>query len=295
MQLTMALVAAGIMHYERGEFGACHSALAEAEESYLHGSEPGALVLLRVTNARLLAAEGRIELGFAALDGLDSVATRVSPFIAGLVVCAAAELQLLCADPDGAIRMMESRRTPPEALGALRARAHWLMGRPQRALKAAQDVVRLTPTTRRWTADAHLTVALAHASYGDLGAATVSLRSAAQIVVAAECPRVYAERRMEFVSLLGQIGDPTFATHLPAELRDDRGERPVTTDGVTLTARERAVLHYLPTMLTAEQIADRMSVSPNTVRSQIRQVYLKLGVHKRLEAVERAHALGMLD
>jgi LuxR family transcriptional regulator, maltose regulon positive regulatory protein len=32
----------------------------------------------------------------------------------------------------------------------------------------------------------------------------------------------------------------------------------------------------------------------NTVRTHVRHVYQKLGAHSRAEAVERAHALGLL-
>jgi LuxR family transcriptional regulator, maltose regulon positive regulatory protein len=57
---------------------------------------------------------------------------------------------------------------------------------------------------------------------------------------------------------------------------------------------ELRVLRYLPTNLTAPEIARRLYVSPNTVRSHIKNLYAKLGTHHRAEAVERARALGLL-
>ena len=61
-----------------------------------------------------------------------------------------------------------------------------------------------------------------------------------------------------------------------------------------LSASELRVLRYLPTNLTAPEIARELSVSPNTVRTHIGHLYVKLGAHGRAEAVERSRALGLL-
>ena len=54
------------------------------------------------------------------------------------------------------------------------------------------------------------------------------------------------------------------------------------------------MLRYLPTNLTGPEIACELDLSYNTVRSHMRHVYAKLGTHRRVEAVARARALGML-
>jgi LuxR family transcriptional regulator, maltose regulon positive regulatory protein len=61
-----------------------------------------------------------------------------------------------------------------------------------------------------------------------------------------------------------------------------------------LTDSETRVLRYLPTNLSAPEIAGQLSVSVNTVRTHMRHVYEKLGAHRRAGAVERARALGLL-
>jgi LuxR family maltose regulon positive regulatory protein len=61
-----------------------------------------------------------------------------------------------------------------------------------------------------------------------------------------------------------------------------------------LTDSEARVLRYLPTNLSAPEIADQLSVSANTVRTHMRHVYEKLGAHRRADAVDRARALGLL-
>jgi DNA-binding CsgD family transcriptional regulator len=54
---------------------------------------------------------------------------------------------------------------------------------------------------------------------------------------------------------------------------------------VQITAREREVLHWLGEGLANKEIADRMSVSPRTVNFHLDNIYSKLGVNSRTEAV----------
>lgn len=57
---------------------------------------------------------------------------------------------------------------------------------------------------------------------------------------------------------------------------------------VILTEREHVVLHALVTMAGASEIAASLFVSTNTVKSQIRSLYRKLGASSREEALRRA-------
>jgi LuxR family maltose regulon positive regulatory protein len=61
-----------------------------------------------------------------------------------------------------------------------------------------------------------------------------------------------------------------------------------------ISQSESRVLRYLPTNLTASEIAGELFVSVNTVRTHMRHLFAKLGVHRRTEAVDRARALGLL-
>ena len=54
------------------------------------------------------------------------------------------------------------------------------------------------------------------------------------------------------------------------------------------------MLRYLPTNLTAPEIASELYLSRNTVKTHMRNLYAKLGTHSRAEAVERTRALGLL-
>jgi len=61
-----------------------------------------------------------------------------------------------------------------------------------------------------------------------------------------------------------------------------------------LSHAEARVLRYLPTKLSAPEIADELYLSVNTVKTHMRHLYDKLGAHRRHQAVEQARALGLL-
>ncbi|PUB28858.1 regulatory LuxR family protein [Promicromonospora sp. AC04] len=56
----------------------------------------------------------------------------------------------------------------------------------------------------------------------------------------------------------------------------------------SLTRRERVILANLTEDATLEQIARRLYVTRNTVKTQVRSVYRKLGVSSRAEAIAKA-------
>jgi LuxR family transcriptional regulator, maltose regulon positive regulatory protein len=57
---------------------------------------------------------------------------------------------------------------------------------------------------------------------------------------------------------------------------------------------ELMVLQLVASGLCNRQIGERLFLSPNTIRSHVRALYHKLGVHSRTDAVARATALGLL-
>lgn len=79
-----------------------------------------------------------------------------------------------------------------------------------------------------------------------------------------------------------------FAGSAPARI----GELAALTE--PLSESELRVLRYLPSNLSAPDIANELFVSTSTVKTHMRHVYEKLGVHRRTDAVERARELGLL-
>jgi LuxR family maltose regulon positive regulatory protein len=99
----------------------------------------------------------------------------------------------------------------------------------------------------------------------------------------------HARQRTAHAALIGKIvsmlggGMPA----VPAPRSPERLTDP-------LSQAEARVLRFLPTSLSAPEIARELYVSVNTVRTHMRHLYDKLGAHRRLEAVNRARALGLL-
>jgi len=60
-----------------------------------------------------------------------------------------------------------------------------------------------------------------------------------------------------------------------------------------LTRREKVVLARLSEHTTLEELAAELFVSRNTVKSQVRSVYRKIGVSTRAEAVAWAKEAGL--
>ena len=61
-----------------------------------------------------------------------------------------------------------------------------------------------------------------------------------------------------------------------------------------LSEGELAIIRFLPSDLTYAEIAIRRYVSVNTVKTQLKSVYRKLGVSTRAGAAERCRQLGLL-
>jgi LuxR family maltose regulon positive regulatory protein len=134
--------------------------------------------------------------------------------------------------------------------------------------------------------------------------------------VTAAVPIIALQMRCETIRACIALGDASAARALLLEARDilrqfpDLGtlarevavlERDV--DSIrtgsagpwSLTAAELRLLAYLPTHLSFREIAERLYVSPHTVKSQAMAVYGKLGVSSRRGAIESGVEAGLLD
>jgi DNA-binding NarL/FixJ family response regulator len=81
-----------------------------------------------------------------------------------------------------------------------------------------------------------------------------------------------------------------------AELgRRARQAREISDAKAILSGRELEVLQRAALGLTVGQIARRLSISPRTVETHLTNVYRKLGVRNRVQAIARASDLGLVD
>jgi LuxR family maltose regulon positive regulatory protein len=161
------------------------------------------------------------------------------------------------------------------------------------------------PTT--WLAHAWLLEAIARDALGDPAAARDAMRRALEI---AEADRAltafllhpparelfdrYAPEGGEQTALAAEIRSLLPAERKPAAPGGSSGPADSFRPADPLSKSEIRVLRYLPTNLSASEIARELSVSVTTVRTHIRHLFAKLGVHRRTEAVTRARTLGLL-
>lgn len=92
------------------------------------------------------------------------------------------------------------------------------------------------------------------------------------------------------------VVSPSIARRLLAELvgRSNR-ELPVgATVDDPLTTRERMVLERVATGMTVDEVARDLGVSGNTVKTQLKGIYRKLGVHSRAGVITAARNRGLL-
>lgn len=82
---------------------------------------------------------------------------------------------------------------------------------------------------------------------------------------------------------------PMVARQVLASFRPSRKDNPE-----QLTPREREILALITEGVSTEQIADKLFISPQTVRNHIKNIYEKLQVHSKAQAVAKALKEGLV-
>jgi LuxR family maltose regulon positive regulatory protein len=153
---------------------------------------------------------------------------------------------------------------------------------------------------RSWLVEAFLLEAIARDALGDPAAAGHALERALGLAEPGSALMWFlmhpapgllqrqARQRTAHTALIAQILD-LLAGNRPAPA--PAGPQPPLKP---LSKSEIRVLRYLPTHLTAAEIASELYVSTTTVKTHLRNLYAKLGAHRRAEAVKSARALGLL-
>jgi LuxR family maltose regulon positive regulatory protein len=163
------------------------------------------------------------------------------------------------------------------AVGARVAFHRGDVARGREELVRAQLVRPLASRAAPWySVDALLELARAYLAASDVAGARSVVREAEEIV----------HQRPALGVLVTEL----------AEIRRRLGDAASTLAGSSaLTAAELRLLPILPTYLSFQEIADGLSLSRNTVKTQALSIYGKLQASSRGEAVERAVELGLLE
>ena len=149
--------------------------------------------------------------------------------------------------------------------------------RARELLVRAQLVRPLASHAAPWfCVGALLELARAHLALADPAGARGAIREAREIL----------RRRPDLGTLVTELGE--------IQRRVDEAAS-ILSGPSTLTNAGLRLLAILPTYLSFREIADRLFISRNTVKTQALSIYGKLDASSRSEAVERAVALGLLE
>jgi LuxR family maltose regulon positive regulatory protein len=150
--------------------------------------------------------------------------------------------------------------------------------------------------------EAHVVRALAHAAHGGSASAERDLCAALTAGYPVGYRRLFLGEGAELHGMLREVartqsGDvAAWARQLLSDAVPAPGsaQRPAPTAIEGLSDREVEVLRLLATDLTGPEIARRLFVSLNTLRTHTKHIFTKLGVNSRRAAVGRAAELGVL-
>ena len=185
-----------------------------------------------------------------------------------------------------------------QAMRQLRNREARLFVGP--VLSGEAQCVAVTSTITAWLVEATLVIrndqhAVAHEA----------LLRALDLAAPQHCVRLMRETSAEVVDAMtfgrGRFGqheafvERCLATGDPADQNGTRGVHDAYgVVAAALTPRELSLLQDLPSLMTVAEIATARAVSPNTVKTQLRSLFAKLGVGTRREAVTAGRRQGLI-
>jgi LuxR family maltose regulon positive regulatory protein len=182
--------------------------------------------------------------------------------------------------------------------------------------EAINLIIRILESAERakWIHETIKTLILQSLAYDALGEslkAIATLKRALELAQPGDYVRVFLDEGPLIVGLLEQLRENEevggYAVQLLTSVELDGGKRerreilhlasyvepsPQLVEG--LTEREIEVLRLLRSGLTSTDIAEELVIAVSTVRTHLKNLYSKLNVHSRMEAIQRAEELGLL-
>jgi LuxR family transcriptional regulator, maltose regulon positive regulatory protein len=251
-------------------------------------------VLARVDQVRLVVARGGVEEGFTVIDEMRSlIAGHRRPVLERLIDVIAARCHIEAGDLRRAGDLVSALPADSSQGVLLRARLDLAHQRPDATMAR---LARHDFDNRRDRLVGELLGVRAAAAANDKMVATYVAR-AVELAAPEGLARLIVEEGQLVSRLARAAAEQLESPHGP-ELAESLGGPPkakqVTHPAVVLSDRERAVLRFLPTQLTNQEIARECNMSVNTVKTHVKSLYARLDVSTRSAAVERSRLLGLL-
>jgi LuxR family maltose regulon positive regulatory protein len=260
--------------------------------------------LVAVARAGLFEARGDLASAHRAISSARAD-RALPPVVERWLAIAEADLHTARGDAAGARVLLGPvvTREPTSGQGAVAlARAHLRAGDPAaatRVLPPWDDIEATVPLAVR--VDAGLLAAIAARRGGDQRRAARDLEEVLGLAGPEGFRRVFTRGGTDARDLLAAHLDAGTAywplvadlvAAMPPPAAADPPASPET--GETLTERELTVLRYLQSMLSTVEIAGELSLSVNTVKTHVRNIYRKLSATRRREAVRRGRELRLI-
>jgi LuxR family transcriptional regulator, maltose regulon positive regulatory protein len=306
-----------------GRFADAERSLDRAEHALSNDSEPSLVFLLNYGRGLLYSAQGRLEDALAAFRVAEGAQRLLAAehTLAAELQSRLVQTQVALGDIGGARAVLSgldarSRDQPRGLVPGVVDRP----GGPLTVMRVAEAVIDLAegsprealavlapalerdeaPVRLSWPRiQALLCDAVAREQLGDARAAADSLERALELAAperivlpfvlppARELVMHHPRHRTAHPELLAAIQGVLAGCSAPR-----RGQTAPPLD--ELSPAELRVLSYLPSDLTAGEIASELYLSANTVRTHLRHIYAKLDAHTRRQAIVRARELGLL-
>jgi LuxR family maltose regulon positive regulatory protein len=280
--LSEAYVAQSRLKQALGDIAGAEEALCEADRvSRIEGT-------YSLANFRLATQQARLNL----------LAKRPDE-----VICWVWQLETVFAPGEAGMPLPASSR---EIIQTMLARAYLVQGEAEKALAVLEPLLPPAETAGGLlrVVEVCLLKALAWQALGDASAALVSLERALTLAQPEGYVRLFLDEGPPLARLLYQAAEqgilPAYAGRLltafpEAGAASTPGRLSTSTSPIVepLTKRERQILQLIAEGLTNKEIARKLVISVGTVKVHAHNIYGKLQVKSRTEAVARAREFGL--
>jgi len=284
------LVASGILEAKlRRVIGDLTGAVTVLEETYqtaVRQDEPIAEAEVSAWLARLQAETGNLQAAARWAGGLEPHADRAAGLPRGIELFSLARVLIALDRKEEALGLavqLEKMAVEKSSAGRqiealmLQAEIYWLSSNPDRAAALLEQALVLAEP-RGFTR-----------LFLDEGSRLQPILAACRKAVRNEPIRKNMVER-----LLGAFPDPSISGSGVTASPPDGSKHPQPGLIDPLSEREIEVLRQLALGLTVAEVARQLYLSPNTLKAHTQNIYSKLDVHNRVEAVNKARELGLI-